>query len=97
MDPWGVLEINPGASDDEIRAAYLAKVKRNPPETAPEQFELIRDAYQMLRDPRARARRVLAGPDPVKPLSEFLDGFPMPHQFAGLAAWMAVIEERQPG
>ena len=94
MDAWEILGIRPGATDDDIRAAYLEQVKRNPPESAPERFERIRDAYQMLRDPRARARQVLAGPDPVRPLPELLDELPEINRHAGLAAWMAVIEEK---
>ena len=93
MDPWAILAIGADANDEAIRAAYLAKVKAHPPESAPEEFEKIRDAYHMLRDPRARARHVLRGPDPLRPLQEFLDDFPQPMRHAGPAAWLAVIEE----
>ena len=94
MDAWEILGIAPGAGDEAIRAAYLEQVKRYPPEAAPERFEHIRDAYRMLRDPRARAHQVLAGPDPLRPLPELLDELPQLNRHAGLAAWMAVVEEK---
>ena len=37
------------ASLEDIRAAYLGKVKEFPPDRSPEQFERIRDAYETLR------------------------------------------------
>ena len=94
MDSWTILGIEAGANDEEIRAAYLAKVKQYPPESKPEQFEEVRDAYQILRDPRSRAKRVLYGPDPVWPLPQLFDEIPQPGHHAGPEAWMAVIEER---
>src|SRR5215813_526208 len=50
-DPRMVLGIPPEAGDEEIRAAYLRKVKKYPPDRAPQEFEKIRDAYETLRDP----------------------------------------------
>ena len=47
-DPRQVLEIEAEAGDEEIRAAYLRKVKEYPPDRAPREFERVRDAYEML-------------------------------------------------
>jgi len=55
-DPIEVLGISRDATDEEIRAAYLLKVREHPPDRSPEQFEQIRDAYEVLRDPRRRLR-----------------------------------------
>ncbi len=51
MDPIELLGISQNATDEEIRAAYLLKVRECPPDRAPEKFEKIRDAYEILRDP----------------------------------------------
>ena len=59
-DPRQVLGISPEAGDEEIRAAYLRKVKEYPPDRAPREFEKVRDAYEILRDPRRRTRQLLA-------------------------------------
>ena len=55
-DARDILGVGPNATDAEIRAAYLQKVKENPPDRAPDQFERIRDAYDLLRDLRRALR-----------------------------------------
>ena len=57
MNSWAVLGISINASEEEIRSAYLAKVKEHPPDRSPEEFERIRDAYETLRDPRREGYR----------------------------------------
>jgi curved DNA-binding protein CbpA len=49
-DPWTILDLHPEADDAAIRARYVELVRRYPPEQAPEQFALIRAAYEVLRD-----------------------------------------------
>ena len=66
-DPRQVLGIPPEAGDEEIRAAYLSKVKEYPPDRAPQEFEKVRDAYETLRDPRRRTRQLLLSADPKQP------------------------------
>ena len=46
------LGVSATASEEEIRAAYLSKVKEFPPDRSPLEFEAIRDAYDALCDPR---------------------------------------------
>ena len=46
MDPTDVLGISPEATDEDIRAAYLLKVREYPPDRSPEQFEKVREAYE---------------------------------------------------
>jgi curved DNA-binding protein CbpA len=60
-DPIEVLGISRDATDEEIRAAYLQKVREHPPDRSPEQFEQIRDAYEVLRDAERRSRREILG------------------------------------
>ncbi len=91
-DPRQVLELPPGAGDDEIRAAYLRKVKEFPPDRAPREFEKVRDAYESLKDPRRRTLQMLAV-DPHQPLSTLVEGRPAERRFTGPEPWLAVLRE----
>ncbi len=93
-DPREVLEIPAEAGDEEIRAAYLRKVKQYPPDRSPREFERVRDAYEMLRDPRQRARRLLLA-DPKQPLASLLDGLKPERRFTGPVPWLAVSREKK--
>jgi curved DNA-binding protein CbpA len=91
-DPRQVLGISPEAGDDEIRAAYLRKVKEYPPDRAPSEFEKVRDAYETLRDPRRRTLHLLSA-DPKQRLVQLLDGRESKRRFTGPDAWLAVLRE----
>jgi len=91
-DPSHLLGIPPEAGEEEIRAAYLRKVKEYPPDRAPREFEKIRDAYETLRDPRRRTRQVLLA-DPKQPLVSLLDGRVSERRFTGPEPWLAVLKE----
>ena len=67
MDAGRVLGVNHDATEEEIRAAYVRKVREHPPDRSPEEFERIRDAYNSLRDPRQRMRDSLLSADPFAP------------------------------
>lgn len=91
-DPRQVLGIPPEAGDEEIRAAYLRKVKEFPPDRSPREFEKVRDAYEILRDPRRRMRELLSV-DPKQPLVSLLDGQVSERRFTGPEPWLAVLRE----
>ena len=93
-DPYQALGIEPGASDEEVRAAYLRKVREHPPERNAEAFERVRDAYAELRDPRERCRRRLFSGDPLSPLAHLLEGRTPPRRFVGPKAWLAALDEK---
>ena len=93
-DAREILGVAPNAGDAEIRAAYLRKVKENPPDRAPELFERIRDAYELLRDPRRRALQVLLAVDPNAPLVSLLPAHPTERRFTGPGPWLAVLREK---
>ena len=61
QSPHDVLGVMPDASDAEIRAAYLRKVREHPPDGQGDAFERVRDAYEVLRDPRRRAEHMPHG------------------------------------
>jgi DnaJ-class molecular chaperone len=90
-----MLGVTLPASDEAIRAAYTDRIRRHPPDRDPELFEQIRDAYDLLRDPLARARLVLEGPDPGAPLASVLPATGAPRQFAGIKMWMEVLKEKR--
>jgi len=92
MDPIEVLGISQNATDEEIRAAYLLKVRECPPDRAPEKFEKIRDAYEILRDPRRRLRHRLFSADPGAPLASLFTDEVRPRRFVGHGPWLEVLK-----
>jgi curved DNA-binding protein CbpA len=54
LDPYEALGLARSASADEIKRAYFALVRANPPERNPAAFKRIRAAYERLRDPAQR-------------------------------------------
>jgi len=90
-----VLGVPADATAEQVRAAYLEKVRQHPPDRDPEQFERVRDAYGRLRDPRSRVQQVFECPDPRAPLANLLGNKRAPRRFAGTAAWMAVLKEKR--
>jgi len=92
MDALEILGLPVNASEEEIRAAYLRKVKEHPPERAPEEFERIRDAYAALRDPRRRMRHMLLAADPGAPLVSLLEAQAPQRRFTGPGPWLEVLK-----
>lgn len=91
------LGVSPQATDAELRAAYVEKVRQYPPDRDPDAFERIRDAYQRLRDPRMRAQRVLAAPRPDGPLTDLLENVqPARRRFVGPQPWLELLREKRP-
>jgi preprotein translocase subunit Sec63 len=93
-DPREILGVAPNAGDEEIRAAYLRKVKENPPDRSPAAFERIRDAYEILGDPRRRAFHLLLSVDPEAPLVSLLPTRTPERRFTGPGPWLAVLREK---
>ena len=93
-DPHHILELDPEASDEEIRAAYLRKIKQHPPERDPEAFERVRDAYDILRDPRRRMRNLLFSGEPLPPLDHLLEGRRAVRNFVGPKPWLTVLKQQ---
>jgi len=92
-NPLEILGVSAEPSDEEIRAAYLRKVKEYPPDHAPAEFERIRDAYEALRDPRRRALAMMLSADPEQPLPCLLDGQERQRRFVGPEPWLAALKE----
>jgi DnaJ-class molecular chaperone len=56
-----MLDLDPTASDEEIREQYLALIKAHPPEHDPEGFQDVTQAYERIKDRHARIRHQLFG------------------------------------
>jgi curved DNA-binding protein CbpA len=54
-DFYEVLGVGHAADERAIKSAYFALVRKHPPETRPEEFQRIREAYEVLSNPRSRA------------------------------------------
>ena len=93
-DPKNVLGVTEDAEEEEIRTAYLEKIKQYPPDRSPEEFERIRDAYELLKDPRSRILVQLRSVDPEAPLVTLFDGQKKNREFVGPSPWLAVMMKK---
>ena len=59
IDPYRVLGVDLTASDETIRAAYLAAIRESPPERDRERFESVRTAYEAICTLRRRLAHAL--------------------------------------
>ncbi len=91
-DPEIILGVEANATDDEIRAAYLARIAQFPPDRAPAEFERIRDAYELMRDPRGRARRLLFGRGLDWPLENLLGDTQAARIYVGPEPWLDALK-----
>jgi preprotein translocase subunit Sec63 len=89
-----ILGVAANAGEEEIRAAYLSKVKEFPPDRSPAEFEKIRDAYDTLRDPRRRARAMFVSTESNPPLVSLIEGRAMRRIFAGPKLWHEVLKNK---
>ncbi|HME05503.1 MAG TPA: DnaJ domain-containing protein [Bryobacteraceae bacterium] len=89
-----ILGVPANASDEDIRAAYLSKVKEFPPDRSPAEFEKIRDAYDTLRDPRNRAQAMLLSAGFDAPLVSLIDGHKRRRTYAGPQPWREVLKRK---
>lgn len=93
-DPRKLLGVGCGATEEDIRKAYLSKIKEYPPERSPVEFEKIRDAYDVLRTPRKRIYAMLDSVDPSASIESLFDGATIKRRFVGPAPWLAALKER---
>jgi curved DNA-binding protein CbpA len=94
MQATEVLGISENATDEEIRAAYLKKVKEHPPDRSPDEFERIRDAYETLRNPRRRMRDMLLASDPFAPFTSLFASLEPERRFVGPNSWLEALKRR---
>ncbi len=92
MDATEILGVGWKAGPEEIREAYLRKVKEHPPDRDPEEFEKIRDAYEILSDPRRRMRDLLLSADAHAPLMSLFAARGPLRRFASPQPWQEVLK-----
>ena len=52
---YEILDIDSSVSEQDIKKAYISLLRKYPPEKCPEEFQKIREAYETLGNPKARA------------------------------------------
>ena len=92
MDARKVLGVATDATDEELRAAYLRKVKQYPPDRSPEEFEKIRDAFDKLKDPRRRTLDMITAVSPFDHFSVVLEGRTRQRAYVGPDAWLKALK-----
>lgn len=70
--PYELLDVASDAGDDEIKQAYLRKVKDNPPDRDRERFQAIHHAYEAIKDDKSRMKQALFNA-PSADFDELLD------------------------
>lgn len=63
-DPYRILGLSPAADQSEIKRTYFALIRQHPPETEPDNFKIIRGAYEKLKDTKRRAETDIFRPKP---------------------------------
>lgn len=61
MIAFRVLGLDFTNDDETVRKAYLSKITRFPPEKAPEQYKIVRRAYEMIKSEQKRMEYYLFG------------------------------------
>ncbi len=63
-NPFDVLGVTPGATDEDVRRAYLRLVRKYPPDSAPERFAEIGEANEKIKTEKARLEFDLFSKEP---------------------------------
>ena len=92
--PWQVLGEDLKASAQEIREVYLDKIRLYPPDRCPEQFEKIRDAYELLKNPKKRIETMILAANPRMPLVELVKNQDNKRHFVSSAFWTDVLKQK---
>lgn len=69
MDPYAVLGVSPGATRDEVKAAYRSALKRHHPDTGgdPAKFRAVNEAWEQIQNPRPEPEPEYTRPAPPPP------------------------------
>lgn len=98
-DPFAVLGVDEQTDDATLRQAYLDRVRQHPPETDPENFERVRDAYNAIDSEEKRNRWRLLSPRPLEGIAELERRLRTELRRVGPKPWIEVIRHglRRPG
>ncbi len=67
LNPYQILGVSETANDEAIRAAYLARLRKNSPDSNQQQFQQIQQAYALVKDSNARLRYRLFHVETITP------------------------------
>ncbi len=56
ITPFDILEVAEKPTDEEVKKAYLQKICQYPPEYNPEQFQIIRKAFETIKTQSQRVK-----------------------------------------
>ncbi len=57
--PYQILDVAVESNDVEIKQAYLRQIKENPPDRDQHVFQLIHNAYTLIKDKNSRVKHAL--------------------------------------
>ncbi|MBC8465832.1 DnaJ domain-containing protein [bacterium] len=90
-----VLGVAADAGLDDIRAAYLRKVKEHPPDRSPVEFERIREAYEILRNPKYRILQLIQSTERRMSFTSLLEKNRTKRNFVGPKLWLEVLKKKK--
>lgn len=89
--PYLTLDVPESATTEQIRLAYLKKIREYPPERCPVDFQRICEAYEAIKDDVTRAKLRLFGMPAQKPGGPLADLVPesgTQRNRAGVELWI---------
>lgn len=94
-NPYHVLGVGPEDTDETIRQAYLAAVRRNPPDRCPQEFQRIATAYERIKDEESRLALLLFDPSWGETLDDLIAEEQCRTSFrrVGLTALLSILSE----
>lgn len=94
MDPYHTLGVDPQASDEQIRQAYLQAVRLYTPENNPDRFRAMASAYDSIKDEERRVQWLLQSGEveadsPRDLMKQYaVDGMRQPLSFESMKAFL---------
>ncbi|MBM4163524.1 MAG: J domain-containing protein [Lentisphaerae bacterium] len=90
--PYLTLDVPETATDEEVRRAYLQKIRIYSPEQSPDEFQRVCEAYELIKTELARTRLHLFGMRGNNPGAPMADLVPKPvtveRHRAGVTLWI---------
>jgi curved DNA-binding protein CbpA len=94
-NPYQVLQVGPEDSDETIRQAYLAAVRRFPPDRCPQDFQRVSGAYERIKNEESRLALLLFEPAQGETIDDLLaeEGCRTSRKRIGLSGLLSLLNE----